>query len=160
MPAQTIHLIKTFGRNDQEISLSLKQSYQPIDGKYCSMTHSHNCGVLVYSDAPVGVDLEKMSPHPYLELIAKRYFTEAEIKLIVNTSNHVDTFYHLWCAKESVFKLDNTNSVPHTEIKREGPLWCCELTNQQRAYFHFEKFNGMLLCICSLNKEINLIKHA
>lgn len=71
-----------------------------------NISHASNYVACVIADKPVGIDIELIKATESIELrIAKRFFTEDEIKYIF-TDEHVLRFYEVWTKKESRIKME------------------------------------------------------
>ncbi len=79
---------------------------EPFDGLrvYFNLSHSLNLGACVFSDSPVGLDIQIKKP--IRENVAKRYFGSEEVKAIERASEAegLDLFYRYWTLKESYLK--------------------------------------------------------
>ena len=67
----------------------------------CSVSHTDGYWACAISDAPVGLDLEKMRPCP-AEHIARRFFHPQEALFAAQSQK---AFFQVWTAKESYVKL-------------------------------------------------------
>ena len=75
------------------------------DNIYYNISHSGDYVVCAFSDAPVGVDIQKIKP--LKENFAKRYFNERDNSYIESPgeSEKTDRMIKVWTAKESYSKL-------------------------------------------------------
>ncbi len=75
------------------------------DNIYYNISHSGDYVVCAFSDAPVGVDIQKIKP--LKENFAKRYFNEKDNIYIesVGESEKTDRMIKVWTSKESYSKL-------------------------------------------------------
>ena len=74
----------------------------PLRGHF-SVSHSGEMIGFIFSDVPVGIDVECCGR--YNLRIASRFFTETEQKCIENSSNPQNTFCRVWTAKEAFLKM-------------------------------------------------------
>ncbi|TDS13866.1 4'-phosphopantetheinyl transferase family protein [Sphingobacterium paludis] len=97
-----------------------------------NISHSHNHVVCAFStQGKVGVDIERIRPIDYRNF--KKVFREDEWSRIKSSADPVQTFFHIWTAKESILKADGRGlNAPLRNIfigidhcKLEGALWYC-----------------------------------
>lgn len=69
------------------------------DGKFISISHSHEFSAIVLSDVPVGVDIEK--ERPKVHRIAPKFLQSSEFT--ENASDRTRTTQ--WCIKEAAYKV-------------------------------------------------------
>ena len=79
------------------------QPVLPGTGLFCSVSHTDGLCVCAVSDAPVGIDAEKLRPAPVR--VAERIFSPQERALLARSSDPDDTFFLFWTRRESVVKL-------------------------------------------------------
>lgn len=77
---------------------------------FFSISHSGPWWGCIFSDIPVGLDLEdcqwKRNKTRNFETIAKRFFTKDEYDFVMETGKH--SFYDLWVRKEAYIKMKGT----------------------------------------------------
>ena len=120
--------LQVFGKAMREISFTrLPNGKWVCDFCYFSLSHSENMVAVALSNAPVGVDIEKISPIKNQERVAKKILTETEFaeyaRLGVSSPSATEFLLEVWTKKESLFKLgsvdDNEQSgVPSGFIPR------------------------------------------
>ena len=79
------------------------------DGKYISISHSHQLAVVLVSDQAVGVDVELIR-----EKVAKigPKFCSSELQFLnPNLTNELERLTIIWGAKEAVFKIVNLEGI-------------------------------------------------
>lgn len=108
-------------------------------GIHFNCSHSGELAVCAVSDAPVGVDVERISE--FDEGVAKYAFTKEERQLIANDAR---TFFRLWTRKESYVKRNGTGfSVQPNEINVINddilPMGCV---------FSELEVNGYIITLC------------
>lgn len=67
-----------------------------------SVSHSGAWWACALGDAPLGLDIERTAPRPFLRL-AERFFCPEEADWFRARGGAAD-FYRIWCAKEAVLK--------------------------------------------------------
>lgn len=72
--------------------------------KYFSISHSHNYVAIVYSNAPVGLDIEKEITTITIDDYSS-VFSANELKLIYENTKPQLQFYKVWTKKESLLKV-------------------------------------------------------
>ena len=72
-----------------------------INNLYFNISNKDNVSICVFSDVPIGVDIEKPV---YREKMLKRYFTFDEIKHLNNSNNKEYDFMKMWIIKEGYVK--------------------------------------------------------
>ena len=72
-----------------------------------NLTHSHEMALCaVARGREVGVDVEFIRPRPLLEQVARRFFADGEVRLLLALpeSERVEAFYRCWTRKEAYMK--------------------------------------------------------
>ena len=92
------------------------------DGKYISITHSHQFSAIAIGDTPLGIDIEM--ERPKVHRIASKFLHSTEI-----TSNASDrTRTTQWCVKEAAYKalgkkgISFLDDIRISHINSENPL--------------------------------------
>lgn len=120
-------LRELYGWEKEEYIVDWGEQGKPyLQGKencYFNISHSGEYVVCVFSDAEVGIDIEKIGK-PRLET-ARRFFHPQEIRFLEEKGTLPDSFYDLWVIKESYVKYKGTGlSCPLAsfcvEIRPEG----------------------------------------
>lgn len=73
-----------------------------------NISHSHSlslCAVGSGACQRIGVDIERIDRERKVELISKRFFTEAEKEILAEDGNSCERFFLLWSAKEARAKM-------------------------------------------------------
>jgi len=68
---------------------------------YFSVSHSHNLWICTISNTKIGIDIEKKIERTK-EKISEKIFHPYEYNFL--KENHFESFYDIWCAKESYVK--------------------------------------------------------
>lgn len=91
-------------------------------GCFFSLSHSGEIAVGVLSDAPVGVDVERIAPRNFAA-VSKR-FSPWEREQLALAADPAPLFYTFWTARESVLKLRGTGlaELGQVELTASGVL--------------------------------------
>lgn len=91
-------------------------------GCFFSLSHSGEIAVGLLSDAPVGVDVEKVAPRNFAA-VSKR-FSAWEREQLAHTADPAQRFYTFWTARESVLKQRGTGlaELGKVELTASGVL--------------------------------------
>ena len=71
---------------------------------YFNISHCKYGAAVAVSRSPVGIDVQEIEE--YREGVAKRVFSEEEIRYTENSENQAKTFTRLWTLKEAAAKCD------------------------------------------------------
>ncbi|MDH3639096.1 MAG: 4'-phosphopantetheinyl transferase superfamily protein [Gammaproteobacteria bacterium] len=77
------------------------------DAIHFSSSHSHElCIIAVTETGPIGVDIEYLRPIPEADDIARRHFSEAELRDLMDVAplDHQRAFFNCWTRKEAYVK--------------------------------------------------------
>ena len=121
-----------------------------------NISHSGKWVVCALSRLPVGIDIEHMKESNLS--IAKRYFTNEEYKIIINSCEETrkEMFYRLWTLKESYIKLIGKGlSVPLNSFSfyKEGEFF--KLV-QNKYKFNSKIMDDYILSIAYQETLINM----
>lgn len=96
------------GNIDFEYSENDKPALKSYDNIHFNISHSGDWVVCAFAEAPVGIDVEKIRKVNFG--IAKRFFSEEEVKDLFSMPEHdqTDHFFDLWTIKESYLKAIGT----------------------------------------------------
>lgn len=102
--------------------------------KYFSISHSHNYVAIVYSNVPVGLDIEKEITTITIDDYSS-VFSANELKLIYENTKPQLQFYKVWTKKESLFKvLGSGFLIPSENIELIGnTVW----VDKTKYYFTY-----------------------
>lgn len=103
------HLLKVLGYTDSD--LQYKNSGKPSlsDGKYITISHSHNFAAILVGDKAFGVDIEKQRDK--ILNIASKFTPISEYRTLANDDAIIRKLSLVWAAKESVYKSFSTKGV-------------------------------------------------
>ena len=96
------HLLREAGYTDQNLYYSIEGKPHLDDHKYISITHSYEFTAIIVSDAPVGIDIEKLREK--IQRIAPKFIGYEE-DLVKQAGEPIETLTVIWGAKESMYKL-------------------------------------------------------
>ena len=83
---------------------------------FYSLSHSKGLIFFTIANQPIGIDIEKHLPRANLIDTAEFFMSSVEHKKFMSlTSDSINYFYRLWCAKEAYFK-----SLPAQEQKQKS----------------------------------------
>ena len=106
-------LLQVFGKAMREISFTrLPNGKWACDFCYFSLSHSENMVAVAISDAPVGVDIEKIAPVKNQARMAEKILTEtelAEYQRFALSPAANEFLLEAWTKKESLFKLGSVD---------------------------------------------------
>ena len=95
------------GRTESGKPYILEAENRSVDAdgrvRHFSLAHGGDLAVIAVSDAPCGVDVERIKPYP--SKVAERCLCDAEKELLVRCGGD-ETFFAMWCLKEAVLKSD------------------------------------------------------
>lgn len=99
-------LIRCFPGEGGAFNVYKDQEGRPLtdkEGVYVSATHTGDIVICAVSGCPVGIDAQTVKDGLETERIAKRFFTDAENKIIQRGKD--EDFYRIWCRKEAFSKV-------------------------------------------------------
>lgn len=98
------HLMAEVGYTDQDLRYDDFGKPHLNNGKYISITHSHEfTGIMVSNKIEVGVDIEKRRDK--ILRIAHKFTPLEEYHTVANDEALIRKLTIVWCAKESIYKL-------------------------------------------------------
>ncbi|WP_405384526.1 4'-phosphopantetheinyl transferase family protein [Maribacter sp. LLG6340-A2] len=98
------HLLANYGYTDFDLFYDQIGKPHLKDGKYISITHSHNfTGIIISSKVEVGIDIE-MQRDKILR-IAHKFTPFQEYRTLANTAAVIRKLTIVWGAKESLYKI-------------------------------------------------------
>ena len=104
-------LRKLFGMEKEDCQIQRSEHGKPyLEGErlvYFNISHSGTYIVCAFSDAEVGIDIEKIASPRYE--VARRFFHPEEFRLLENGKfKNESLFYDIWVVKESFLKYKGT----------------------------------------------------
>ncbi len=113
------HLLAQYGYTDFDLIYDENGKPHLRDGKYISITHSHNfTGLIISSSAEVGIDIE-MQRDKILR-IAHKFTPLEEYRTMANTAAVIRKLTIVWGAKESLYKILSEKGLSflnHIDVK-------------------------------------------
>ena len=104
------HLLALEGYEDENLIYSEIGKPFLTDGKYISISHSHNyTGIIVSATDEVGIDIEKQRDK--ILRIAHKFTPLEEYRTIANTDAVIQKLTQVWCAKEALYKIYATPGI-------------------------------------------------
>lgn len=98
------HLLATYGYTDFDLIYDENGKPHLKDGKFISITHSHNfTGIIISTTEEVGIDIE-MQRDKILR-IAHKFTPFEEYRTLANTAAIIRKLTIVWGAKESLYKI-------------------------------------------------------
>ncbi|MFD1315267.1 4'-phosphopantetheinyl transferase superfamily protein [Namhaeicola litoreus] len=125
------HLLKVAGYND--FDLYYNEHGKPFlqDGKYISITHSHNFSGIVVSDHEVGIDIEKNRPK-IVNIQDKFVNTEVDS---LSDEDLVKQLTVVWGAKEAMYKMYPFGGMSFKQHIAIDPFLFAEKRSKGRVEF-------------------------
>ena len=125
-----------------------------LDGKYVSITHSHQFAAIIISDETVGIDMELQREK--IIRIADKFVNEKELDRLksFDVQDYVKKLTVKWGAKESIFKIRNEKGISfkdHIQVKpfeigEKATIATLEMGNLKQEFsIYFEEFEGFTL---------------
>ena len=101
-------LLQVSGYSD--FDLFYDQSGKPhlLDGKFISISHSHEMSAIIISDNPVGIDLE-IQKEKVLK-IASKFMNVSHLENLSH-ENQIKKATVIWGIKETIFKIENQKGI-------------------------------------------------
>lgn len=97
---------------------------------FFSISHTDGFCAICISDAPIGIDCEKIdsSYEEKIEHFGNRYFNENENDLIKKSDNKLIDFFKIWTTKEAYIKKHGLNGsyVKKIDSTKEKPIFKLE----------------------------------
>ncbi len=156
--------LEKYGLREKEMAYGIRENQKPyfIDTPeiYFNISHSEAMAAVAFSDAEIGIDIEKIKDADIK--IAKRFFAEDEYKYLEKfeeKERRSREFYRLWTLKESFMKV--------TGLGMKLPLnqFCIRINKNgvsvnydkvDRDYCFYEYFTGgYCISVCSENEIKN-----
>ena len=101
-----------FSVSPLDIKIGAKDSGQPFCENFnihLSLSHSGDYAACAVSDAPVGIDIQKIVP--YNRKTAEKVCSAPELSAIENSGDTAAEFIKLWTKKEAVLKKSGTGVI-------------------------------------------------
>ena len=152
-------LLKAFGYTDQDLYYDHFGKPLLKDGRFISITHSHNYAAVVTSNQQVGIDIEKQRAK--IAKIALKFVGYESNYLDKKDPDYIKKLTWIWCIKESLYKLYSKSGMsfkkhflvlPFAVEDNNTTAWIKDedaLKNFKGVFFEFDGF-GCALTIPSV----------
>ena len=145
------HLLKALGYTPAELHYDAFGKPHLADGKFISITHSHDFAAIVVGDNPLGIDIEK--ERPKVQHIAPKFLHSSELML-----KETDRFRTTqWCIKEAAYKafgkkgLSFLQHIRTAQMDSEHPIAAVhihgEIIELKNWIYHWPQFS----CAVAIN---------
>ena len=139
------HLLKELGYTPYALHYDAFGKPHLADGKFISITHSHNFAAIAVGDNPLGIDIEK--ERLKVQRIAPKFLHNLE-----NMSEETDRFRTTqWCIKEAAYKafgkkgLSFLHHIRTTRMESEHPVAAVHINEQiielKNWIYHWPQFS-------------------
>ncbi|MCL2246397.1 MAG: 4'-phosphopantetheinyl transferase superfamily protein [Lentimicrobiaceae bacterium] len=123
----------------RQIEITYSETGQPqLKGHSISFSHTKNCVAVALANAPVGIDIEELSPR--ISKLYPRFMSEEEMSDC--DLNNLQDLYYYWCAKEAMYKWfskKNLDFIADLRVcKKEDKGEVCKMYNLQLKSFNIE----------------------
>ncbi|WP_281636418.1 4'-phosphopantetheinyl transferase family protein [Flavobacterium marginilacus] len=111
------------------------------DGRYISITHSHNFAAVIVSEETVGIDMELQREK--IIRIADKFVNEKELKRLqsFDTLDYIKKLTVKWGAKEAIFKIRNEKGISFKDHIQVASFSLAE--NKTHACLFFDDLEKM-----------------
>jgi phosphopantetheinyl transferase len=124
------------------------------DGKYISISHSHQFSTIIISDQKVGIDIELQREK--IIKIADKFVDNQELQRLKGFSNqdYIKKLTVKWGAKEAIFKIRNEKGISFKdniqvnsfEIEDQKTIATLEMENMKQQFLiYFEEIEDFTL---------------
>lgn len=111
-----------------------------------SLSHSGNYVAVALSNAPVGIDIEKI--RKVNQNVSKLVFNGDDEENFKNSQNNVDEFFKIWTSKEAVIKM--MGGLKNKNLK--------DINLKKIKYIHSTKIKKYRLSVCTNESNNYLIE--
>jgi phosphopantetheinyl transferase len=147
-------LLQEAGYNDFDLYYDESGKPHLKDGKFVSISHSHQFSTLIISKQKAGIDIE-MQREKILR-IADKFVTEKELSRLksFDSDDYIKKLTVKWGAKEAIFKIRNEKGISFKdhiqvntfEIEDQKTTAILEIENIKLQFsIYFESFKGFIL---------------
>ena len=139
------HLLKALGYTPAALHYDAFGKPHLADGKFISITHSHNFAAIAVGNNPLGIDIEK--ERPKVQRIAPKFLHTSE-----RQSQETDRYRTTqWCIKEAAYKafgkkgLSFLQHIRTTQMESEHPVAAVHINEQiielKNWIYHWPQFS-------------------
>lgn len=145
------HHINKVPQSIQFLSNRFGKPYIESDDLYFNVSHSGNKILLIFSNKPVGIDVEQLKTDTHYLALAKRFFTQEEHTYLneLPSNQRQEGFFKLWVCKEAVIKaigrglshdlksftIDIAKSSPEIQFSNKEMDISLDFITTDHAYF-------------------------
>jgi 4'-phosphopantetheinyl transferase len=145
-------LLQQAGYTDFDLYYDIFGKPHLNDGKFISITHSHEFSAIIISDETVGIDIE-LQRNKIIRIADK--FCDSEFQFLdLESEEYIKKLTVIWGVKEAIFKIRNEkgisfkNHISVCDFKLESKQTIAELhfDNLVKDFkIHFEEIEGFTL---------------
>lgn len=127
-------LLQQAGYNDFDLYYDVFGKPHLNDGKFISITHSHNFSAIIISEETVGIDIE-LQRNKIIRIADK--FCDSEFQFLdTDSDEYIRKLTVIWGVKEAIFKIRNEKGI---SFKNHINVCDFELESEQTiAELHFD----------------------
>ncbi len=127
-------LLQQAGYNDFDLYYDVFGKPHLNDGKFISITHSHNFSAIIISEETVGIDIE-LQRNKIIRIADK--FCDSEFQFLdTDSEEYIRKLTIIWGVKEAIFKIRNEKGI---SFKNHISVCDFELESEQTiAELHFD----------------------
>lgn len=148
-------LLLRYALGDRAETLAYNSHGKPYlpDGDICfNLSHSGDLVVLAVDKDELGVDVERIRPHP--RAVAQRCFTGEERQWLYAQRDADLAFFTLWTGKESVMKAEGLGFSLSPDSFSLMPVENgAHMIKDRRWFVNWYAVDGCALCVSSKNDE-------
>ena len=106
-----------------------------MQGVFASISHTAEKLAIAIGKTPVGIDIEKMSPRDnFPGLLNQIDSMDVAKELVASGMSVQNAFYHLWCKKEALYKLNSQ-------------------TTAQIPFLFYHRYKDFMMCVACKEEE-------
>lgn len=114
------HLLAIAQYTDTDLTYSQEGKPELSDGVHISITHSYEFAAVIFSEFPVGIDIEKQRDK--IVKIANKFTTDKEMEYVNKSLDKVKTLTAIWGVKESLYKLYGVPGLSFKQFMDVAPF--------------------------------------
>lgn len=137
-------LLETAGYTDFDLWYDASGKPHLSDGKYISISHSHDLACIIISHQKVGIDVE-MQRDKILK-IANKYIDFSKMDFTENKPENITVLTHIWGAKEAIFKIQNQKGISFKDHIQVAPFQKQDLKTKAVLEFENKKTTFDIYC--------------
>ena len=119
---------------------------------YFNISHSDQFVVVaINSEAPLGIDIEKIDQNIDISTLASTFLTE-EKSFILNSNNQIKNFYKIWAKKEAILKAIGTGIINGLD-QYDCRLNSVQISKTKKLFLHNIEIDHEYSCYLALPFE-------